>query len=211
MRKVLLLTLSAAALLCLWLVLDPSVRSALPDALSTRLDALGSGAAAAWVQAVFSVIAIYIAGRTVVLEHRNSALRDMESLEGCVGAIREEVEEVGRLLLSTGSRHGPLREYNTETLKNLESMIAAFPVQALGSSKAPALVLRLRSILTELATDVPQYAYNGGYDAPNSHEVDLAQRSVDGARADHELVLEWTRGRRRHRDRWWLPGSISAN
>lgn len=188
-----------------WLAVDPAVRNHLPPELALRLAALGTEAAAAWVQAVFSVLAIYVAGRTVVLEHRNAALRDMESLEGCVFAIRQEVEAVSALLRAKGGRLGPLRDYSSERLTKLNEMLGAFPVQALGSNKAPLMIIELREILEELAGDVPLYANNGRNDAPNSHEIDLADRADAAVRGAHDEVRAWARGRRRHRDGWLLP------
>lgn len=167
-----------------------------------RITALGTETAAAWVQAVFSVLAIYVAGRTVVLEHRNAALREMESLEGCVFAIREEVESVTALLRAKEGRLGPLREYPTDRLMKLNNMLGAFPVQSLGSNKAPLMIIELQEVLDELAEHVPLFANNGGYNTPNTHEIDLADRADATVRDSHNNVRDWACGRRRHRDRW---------
>lgn len=173
-------------------------------AVSAIWTALKADGASGWAQAVFSVIAIWFAGRFVILEHRNTALRDMESLEGDIRAAKKAIYEVADLIVATTGRIGPLRAYPDTRLEALSQKLSSFPVHQLGSSKAPLLIVKVQEVLIELEACRFGTANNGAHDYASTSEIEIAERSKKSIRKALRKVRRWAQGRRTRRDMWWI-------
>jgi hypothetical protein len=195
--------LSGAWLLALGLVVNPELMSGMPQVLRAIFRILGTEATAAWVQAVFSVVAIWFAGRAVLLQHRSSALKDMESLSGLVRTAKTEVDIVVDLLLDTRpGRANRLGVYSDTLLDTIAQRLADFPFYSLGSSKSPGLILRLVEAIRELES-VRKGAAGFGADHPGEGERSAAEAAIKAVRKSRRRIRKFAADRRRHRARWW--------
>jgi hypothetical protein len=153
----------------------------------------------AWVQAIGSIVAIYIAARLVRLEALHRAVAAMESFKGVIYATKALVDDA-----ATAAEHNlvgdfRLAEIQSRRFKDVEALLAATPTFELGSTKAAFELLQLKEDVRQLAL-IKQGWGGQAIPAEKIAVVRLVQQRT-AARAD--LVDKWIKGRRWRRWWWW--------
>ncbi len=87
----------------------------------------------AWVQAIGSIAAIYMAGRVSVLQERLTHTRRVEAATGVAGEIVDLLGDAASAVRDGNGTTGRLRRFNVKRFADLEGMLAIIPLHELGS------------------------------------------------------------------------------
>jgi hypothetical protein len=110
---------------------------------------------AAVAQAAGSILAIWAAGRVVVLQQRLGRVERLDALLGIAGYAVDQLSEAARLTRDANET-GALINAPVEPLADAETMLAGIPAHELGSARLVELLAKLRRLVREAR---PQFAH----------------------------------------------------
>lgn len=158
---------------------------------------------AGWLQAIFSVVAIWFAVALLNLESRQRDASVMDAFAGVCEVVRKLIDDAANAAEAQLLGSHTLATFPTRMFGETLQLLNAVPTFDLGSSSAAQLVIDLKKSLMVMEAHVVAGAATFYAPLPIA-EIRRVKLETD-LRCD--LVQQWRAGRNRRAARWWWPAA----
>lgn len=155
---------------------------------------------AAWVQAIFSVVAILVAAKLVRLERLSHEVSTMASFQGVIWTANDIIQQLNAAIDAQAENRSHTRDFPAEQLAQAKQILADFPTAELGSRRAASVLLSMRALLSqaEHALQIERQFPAGTKPTPRSKKIAAESAAILAE------VERWLSNRTKRRNDWWL-------